>query len=104
MAGRWARSGVGAIGASHVDRAWLEEAGVSALSVVQNSYSLLDREPEIEVLPICVEHGIVFSVFGPLAGGWLTGKYRRGEQPPPGSRMRSSVGSRSMTRAATTPM
>jgi aryl-alcohol dehydrogenase-like predicted oxidoreductase len=78
---------VGGIGASNVDRAWLEEADASALSVVQNSYSLLDREPESEVLPFCAEHGIAFSVFGPLAGGWLTGKYRRGEQPPPGSRM-----------------
>ncbi len=78
---------VGAFGASNVDRAWLEEADASVLSVVQNSYSLLDREPDREVLPYCVEHGIAFSVFGPLAGGWLTGKYRRDEPPPPGSRM-----------------
>ena len=32
-------------------------------------------------------HGLGFAPFGPLAGGWLTGKYRRGEAPPPGSRM-----------------
>ena len=79
---------VGAIGASNVDVAWLEEARAPGkVSVVQNSYSLLDREPEAEVLPYCVEHGIAFSVFGPLAGGWLTGKYRRGEPRPAGSRM-----------------
>jgi aryl-alcohol dehydrogenase-like predicted oxidoreductase len=79
---------VGAIGASNVDRAWLEEAvPLAPVSVVQNSYSLLDREPEVEVLPFCTEHGIAFTVFGPLSGGWLTGKYRRGEPAPAGSRM-----------------
>jgi aryl-alcohol dehydrogenase (NADP+) len=39
------------------------------------------------VLPFCSEHGIAFTAFGPLAGGWLSGKYRQGEPPPPGSRM-----------------
>jgi aryl-alcohol dehydrogenase-like predicted oxidoreductase len=79
---------VGAIGASNVDRAWLEEAlPLAPVSIVQNSYSLLDREPEEEVLPFCAERGIAFTVFGPLAGGWLTGKYRRGERAPSGSRM-----------------
>jgi aryl-alcohol dehydrogenase-like predicted oxidoreductase len=74
-----------AIGASNVDRAWLEEAR-GRVSWVQNSYSLLDREPD-DVLDYCAEHGIPFAPFGALAGGWLTGKYRRGEPPPPGSRM-----------------
>ena len=78
---------VAAIGASNVDRAWLEEAlPLAPVSVVQNSYSLLDRGAE-DVIPFCAERGIAFTVFGPLAGGWLTGKYRRGEAPPPGSRM-----------------
>jgi aryl-alcohol dehydrogenase-like predicted oxidoreductase len=39
------------------------------------------------VLPLCAEHGLGFTPFSPLAGGWLTGKYRRGEEPPEGSRM-----------------
>ena len=79
---------VGAIGASNVDRAWLEEAdSLASLSVVQNSYSLLERDAEDEVLPYCAGHGLAFTVFGPLAGGWLSGKYRRGQPPPPGSRM-----------------
>jgi 1-deoxyxylulose-5-phosphate synthase len=56
-------------------------------TVVQNSYSLLDRADEQEVIPICFELGIAYEGFSPLAGGWLTGKYRRGEDPPPGSRM-----------------
>jgi aryl-alcohol dehydrogenase-like predicted oxidoreductase len=74
-----------AIGASNVDRAWLEEAA-GRVHWVQNSYSLLDRDSE-DVLDYCAEHGIAFAPFGPLAGGWLSGKYRRGEPPPPGSRM-----------------
>jgi aryl-alcohol dehydrogenase-like predicted oxidoreductase len=73
------------IGASNVDHTWLEEAA-GRVQWVQNSYSLLDRESE-DVLDYCAEHGIAFAPFGPLAGGWLTGKYRRGEPPPPGSRM-----------------
>lgn len=78
---------IGAIGASNVDRAWLEEAlSAAPVSVVQNSYSLLDSESE-DLLSLCAERAITFTAFGPLAGGWLTGKYRRGEAPPPGSRM-----------------
>ena len=78
----------GAIGASNVDRAWLEEAiPIEPIAVVQNSYSLLDREAARELLPFCRDRGITFTAFGPLTGGWLSGKYRRGEPPPPGSRM-----------------
>jgi aryl-alcohol dehydrogenase-like predicted oxidoreductase len=78
---------ISAIGASNVDRVWLEEAlAVAPVSVVQNSYSLLDRDSE-NVLSWCAERGVAFTAFGPLAGGWLTGKYRRGEPPPAGSRM-----------------
>ena len=73
------------IGASNVDVAWLEQAG-DRVQLVQNSYSLLDRESD-GVLAYCVAHGIGFSPFSPLAGGWLAGKYRRGEAPPLGSRM-----------------
>jgi aryl-alcohol dehydrogenase-like predicted oxidoreductase len=76
---------IAAYGASNVDVAWLEEAG-GGVSWVQNSYSLLDRESE-DVLEYCAERAIPFSPFGPLAGGWLTGKYRRGEPAPAGSRM-----------------
>jgi len=76
---------VRAIGASNVDRPWLEQA-LGRVQWVQNSYSLLDRESE-GVLRLCAERGLGFTPFSPLAGGWLTGKYRRGEPPPPGSRM-----------------
>ena len=77
---------VRAIGASNVDADWLAEAR-GRFAWVQNSYSLLDREAEAEVLPLCAEQGLGFTPFSPLAGGWLTGKYRAGEPPPPDSRM-----------------
>jgi aryl-alcohol dehydrogenase-like predicted oxidoreductase len=79
---------VGAYGLSNVDGAQLREAlAHGSFGWVQNSYSLLDREAEREVLPLCAEHGLGFTPFSPLAGGWLTGKYRRDEPPPEGSRM-----------------
>ncbi len=54
---------------------------------MQSGYSLLDRSPEAEVLPLCADQGLGFSPFSPLSGGWLTGKYRRDQAPPAGSRM-----------------
>lgn len=85
---------VGAIGASNVDREYLEEAraiseaeGLVGFQWVQNSYSLLDRGPEDGVLRLCAEHGLGFTPHSPLFGGWLTGKYVRGEAYPAGSRM-----------------
>jgi aryl-alcohol dehydrogenase-like predicted oxidoreductase len=56
-------------------------------STVQNSYSLLDRTDEQGVVRLCAELGISYTPFSPLAGGWLTGKYKRGEPAPAGSRM-----------------
>lgn len=56
-------------------------------AVVQNSYSLLERADEREALQICDAFDIGYTPFSPLAGGWLTGKYRRDEPAPPDSRM-----------------
>jgi aryl-alcohol dehydrogenase-like predicted oxidoreductase len=79
---------VGAYGLSNVDGAQLRQAlEVGAFAAIQNSYSLLDREVEEEVLPLCTEHGLWFQVHSPLMGGWLTGKYRRDAPAPDGSRM-----------------
>ena len=58
-------------------------------ALVQNSFSLLDRDPARDV---CRAEGIRYVPFGPLAGGWLTGKYRRGEAFPEGSRMTQRPG------------
>ncbi len=83
-----AENSIAAWGLSNYDAAGLAEAlryGRPAL--VQNSYSLLERGDEADVLPLCAEHGIAYVPFGPLAGGWLTGRYRRGEPFPAGSRM-----------------
>jgi aryl-alcohol dehydrogenase-like predicted oxidoreductase len=77
-----------AYGLSNVNGTQLRDAlAAGDFRWVQNSYSLLDRDAEREVLPLCREHGLGFTPFGPLAGGWLTGKYRRDAPPPPGSRM-----------------
>ena len=77
-----------AYGVSNFDAAQLREAlAVGRPSVLQNSYSLLERADEEEVIRICADFGIAYTPFSPLAGGWLTGKYRRDEEPPAGSRM-----------------
>jgi aryl-alcohol dehydrogenase-like predicted oxidoreductase len=79
---------IGAYGLSNVDGAQLREAlEAGSFAAAQNSYSLLDREAEAEVLPLCLEHGLWFQVHSPLMGGWLTGKYRRDAALPEGSRM-----------------
>jgi 1-deoxyxylulose-5-phosphate synthase len=83
-----------AIGASNLDGTGLEQAletstrlGLAHFGWAQNEYSLLRRDVERDVLPICEREGLGFTPFSPLAGGWLTGKYRRGEAYPSGSRM-----------------
>jgi aryl-alcohol dehydrogenase-like predicted oxidoreductase len=77
-----------AYGGSNVDTEWLEEALAHGRpDWVQNSFSLLDRADEHGVLAVCGREGLGYTPFSPLAGGWLTGKYRRGEEPPSGSRM-----------------
>jgi aryl-alcohol dehydrogenase-like predicted oxidoreductase len=53
----------------------------------QNGYSLLDRTVERDLTPACLAHGVGILPYFPLANGLLTGKYRRGESPPAGSRM-----------------
>jgi aryl-alcohol dehydrogenase-like predicted oxidoreductase len=79
---------IGAYGVSNVDAAQLREAlAAGPIAAVQNSYSLLDREQEREILPLCAEREVWFQAFSPLAGGWLTGKYRREAALPEGSRM-----------------
>jgi aryl-alcohol dehydrogenase-like predicted oxidoreductase len=83
-----ASGAVGAYGVSNFNARQLEAAAaVGAPACVQNSFSLLERTDETDLLPLCAERGIAYLAFGPLAGGWLTGKYRRGAPFPAGSRM-----------------
>ena len=70
----------------------LAEIRHTSPSLVQNSFSLLERADEEGMLPHCKARGIPYVPFGPLAGGWLTGKYRRGEAFPEGSRMTQRPG------------
>lgn len=53
---------------------------------LQPEYSLLVRSPEWELLPLCRSEGIGVLPWSPLAGGWLSGKYRKDQAPPEGSR------------------
>jgi aryl-alcohol dehydrogenase-like predicted oxidoreductase len=76
------------IGVSNVTAEQLFEAAASApVAVVQNEYNLLDREAERDVLPACRELGVGFVPYFPLASGFLSGKYRRGEPMPTGTRL-----------------
>jgi len=62
-------------------------AGVERYISAQNHYSLLAREAEVELLPACTACGVGVLPFFPLANGLLTGKYRRGQPRPAGTRM-----------------
>jgi aryl-alcohol dehydrogenase-like predicted oxidoreductase len=85
------------IGCSNFSAKQLEEAadaasehGLRRFATVQNEYSLLHPEPREEVIPACERLGISLMPYFPLASGLLSGKYRRGEAPPPGSRLAGS--------------
>jgi aryl-alcohol dehydrogenase-like predicted oxidoreductase len=85
---------VGAVGASNWSGDQLASAldvatveGLARPELIQNGYSLLSRDEEEDVFPVVRQHGLGYEAFGALEGGWLTGKYRRGEAPPAGSRM-----------------
>jgi aryl-alcohol dehydrogenase-like predicted oxidoreductase len=62
-------------------------ADLTPFGWVQNAYNVLDRDAEREMLPACEVMGLGFTAFSPLAGGWLTGKYRADQPFPDGSRM-----------------
>ncbi len=67
-----------------------ELRGWSPFVSIQNHYHMLERDLEREVIPYCNAHSVGILPYFPLAGGFLTGKYRRGEAAPPGSRGESS--------------
>lgn len=75
-------------------RAWrLAEAlwksdvhNLERFACVQPLYNIVNRDAEVELLPLCQEHGIGVVSYSPLARGILTGKYQPGEAPPEGSR------------------
>jgi aryl-alcohol dehydrogenase-like predicted oxidoreductase len=85
------------LGCSNLTPVQLEEAVAAdreaggRLVALQNEYSLLERDAELDVLPRCAELGLGFVPYFPLASGLLTGKYRRGEPAPPGTRLAGRV-------------
>jgi len=82
-----------AYGVSNFDAAQLAAAlAAGTPQAIQNCYSLLSRQDEPELLPLCAQRQVAYLAFSPLAGGWLTGKYRRGEPFPAGSRMTQRPG------------
>ncbi|MFG2129209.1 aldo/keto reductase [Streptomyces sp. NPDC048751] len=74
---------IGHLGCSNLPAEELTGAFVSA----QARYHLLDRSAENDLIPACLRHGVGLLPYYPLANGLLSGKYRRGEAPPPGSRL-----------------
>jgi len=82
------------IGASNITASQLREAlaasdrlRVHRYQSVQNGYSLLERAIEADIMPLATSEKIAVTPFSPTSGGLLTGKYRFGERPPPGSRV-----------------
>src|SRR3954469_2679883 len=85
---------VRALGASNFP-AWLlawavatqDREGWAPFVSLQPQYSLVERSAELELLPFCRAAGVGVIPWGPLGAGFLSGRYRRGEEAPPGSRM-----------------
>jgi aryl-alcohol dehydrogenase-like predicted oxidoreductase len=82
------------IGASNYTASQLQKAlmlskihGWECFRSLQAEYSLIVRSTEWELLPLCKEEGLGFLAWSPIAGGWLSGKYRRNQPPPPDSRV-----------------
>ena len=64
----------------------IRELHLRPMSVIQPQYNMIDRYIEDEIVQICAENGIGIVPFSPLAQGLLTGKYRKGQPLPAGSR------------------
>ncbi len=82
------------VGSSNLSGAEAEAAAkisadnkISPYVTAQNHYSLLTRDIEADLVPVCEKHGIGVLPYFPLESGMLTGKYKRGEKPAEGTRM-----------------
>lgn len=64
----------------------IKEMGLRPMSVIQPQYNMMDRYIEDEIMGICQKHGLGIVPFSPLSQGLLTGKYRKGQVIPEGSR------------------
>ncbi|HUT96886.1 MAG TPA: aldo/keto reductase [Dehalococcoidales bacterium] len=64
-----------------------DKRGWERFVTLQSLYSLLARELENEMVPLCLDQGLGILVWSPLSGGFLSGKYRRGKPQPKGTRL-----------------
>ena len=71
--------------------------GAAHFVSVQNQYSLIHRDPEKDVIPDCQRLGLAFLPYFPLGNGLLTGKYRKGQAVPEGSRAQAGFGPKVFT-------
>jgi aryl-alcohol dehydrogenase-like predicted oxidoreductase len=88
-AGKIARLGISNASLSDVEavRSLTGASLAARFEYVQNEYNLLNAADGQALIPYCAEHGLRYTAFSPLAGGFLSGKYRLGEEPPTGSRL-----------------
>jgi aryl-alcohol dehydrogenase-like predicted oxidoreductase len=63
---------------------YAEMMGIESYISLQPQYSLLSRSIEMELVPVCEDNKVAILPWSPLKGGWLTGKYRRGQMPTEG--------------------
>ena len=83
-----------------VDAAWTSRTrDLAPFVTAQNEYSLYNRSAEVELTPACLELGVGILPYFPIAYGLLTGKYRRGEDAPAGSRLSLSSQARRLANA-----
>lgn len=64
----------------------IQQQGLARLESIQPPYNLVQREIENEMLPLCADQGVGVISYSPLAAGFLTGKYRHGQEIPEGTR------------------
>ncbi|MFC7619821.1 aldo/keto reductase [Microlunatus sp. GCM10028923] len=74
--------------------------GWEPLSCLQPLYTLLDRSPEWELLPVCRNEGLGVITWSPLRSGWLSGRFRRGMTAPPGDSKVAGPGTHAWDRYA----
>ncbi|HEX5183744.1 MAG TPA: aldo/keto reductase [Allosphingosinicella sp.] len=89
QAGKIARFGISNASLPDVEavRSLAGDSLLPCFEYVQNEYNLLATADAEALIPYCAGHGLRYTAFSPLAGGFLTGKYRFGQAPPPGSRL-----------------
>ena len=74
-----------------VESLWVaKELGLNRFICEQPPYHLMDRRPERQLVPMCLTYGTAIIPWSPLVGGLLTGKYKRGNKYPEGSRFKRS--------------